>query len=122
MPYLITINTKFSFVGPINDEPTLNRIVRLSKYASAPWSARVVVYCLSVASSSLVWRNYTTFTEGWWHVYVIWMRAGRKPYNDFELLVPPAYPYILRLISNFVGMDFLSLRVVGLLVRVLRLV
>jgi len=43
------------------------------------------------------------------------MKAGRKPYRDFELLVSPAYPYILQFISNFVGLDFLSLRIVGLL-------
>ena len=58
-------------------------------------------------------RNYAPLTEGWWHVYVQWINQGKIPYRDFELLVPPGYPYLLRLTTLFVGEGFLALRVVG---------
>ena len=58
-------------------------------------------------------RNYAPLTEGWWHVYVQWINQGKVPYRDFELLVPPGYPYLLRLTTLFVGEGFLALRVVG---------
>ena len=58
-------------------------------------------------------RNYSPLTEGWWHVYVQWINQGKIPYRDFELLVPPGYPYLLRLTTLFVGEGFLALRVVG---------
>lgn len=52
-------------------------------------------------------------TEGWWHVYAIWIAEGRTPYQDFELLVPPGYPLFLRLLMG-VGFDsFFSLRIIG---------
>ena len=58
-------------------------------------------------------RNYAPLTEGWWHVYVNWINQGKIPYRDFELLVPPGYPYLLRLTTLLVGEGFLALRVVG---------
>jgi hypothetical protein len=58
-------------------------------------------------------RDYAPLTEGWWHVYVRWINDGRVPYRDFELLVPPGYPYILRIVTSLVGEGFLALRFVG---------
>jgi hypothetical protein len=56
-----------------------------------------------------------TFTDSWWHVYLIWMNQGRVPYRDFELLIPPGYLYLLKLITVFSGMGLYELRIVGLL-------
>jgi len=58
-------------------------------------------------------RDYAPFTEGWWHVYVRWLNEGRVPYRDFELLVPPGYPYLLRAITTLIGEQFLALRFFG---------
>ena len=76
--------------------------------------SRTAAFMLSAGGSIQVWKGYAPFTEGWWHVYVLWLRQGRIPYKDFELLVPPGYPYILDLVSRVVGFDFLSLRAFGL--------
>ncbi|MCF8537228.1 MAG: hypothetical protein K9G28_10185 [Candidatus Nanopelagicales bacterium] len=58
---------------------------------------------------------YAPFTEGWWHVYARWILEGRVPYRDFELLVPPGYPYLMAL-ANRLGLEsFLELRIAGLL-------
>ncbi len=62
----------------MTDDPNLNQTVRVSKLTSAPWSVRIAVYFLSVASSTLLWRNDVTFTEGcvivrrkgWWPTYL----------------------------------------------------
>lgn len=58
-------------------------------------------------------RDYAPLTEGWWHVYVQWINQGKVPYKDFELLVPPGYPYILRIVTAVFGGDFLILRILG---------
>ena len=76
--------------------------------------SRTAAFMLSAGGSIQVWKGYAPFTEGWWHVYVLWLRQGRIPYKDFELLVPPGYPYILDLVSRVVGFNFLSLRAFGL--------
>ena len=76
--------------------------------------SRATAFVLSAGGSIQVWNGYAPFTEGWWHVYVLWMRQGRTPYKDFELLVPPGYPYLLDLVTRVVGFDFLSLRAFGL--------
>jgi hypothetical protein len=76
--------------------------------------SRLFAFVFSAGGSIQVWKGYAPFTEGWWHVYVLWMRQGRIPYKDFELLVPPGYPYLLDLVSRVVGLDFLSLRTFGL--------
>lgn len=69
-----------------------------------------------VASFLLVFRgvnNSAPLTEGWWHVYVRWLNQGKVPYRDFELLVPPGYPYLLRAAVAVVGEGFYALRIVG---------
>lgn len=72
-----------------------------------------IVFFASLAVVFRGIRNYAPLTEGWWHVYVRWINEGKVPYRDFELLVPPGYPYLLRLTTLFVGEGFLALRVVG---------
>lgn len=52
-------------------------------------------------------------TEGWWHVYAIWLAEGRVPYQDFELLVPPGYPLFIRLLIGVGFESFFSLRIIG---------
>jgi hypothetical protein len=56
-------------------------------------------------------------TEGWWHVYARWIAQGRIPYKDFELLVPPGYPYLIWVLTHFVGEQFLHLRILGSLLE-----
>lgn len=56
-------------------------------------------------------------TEGWWHVYARWIDQGRIPYKDFELLVPPGYPYLIWVLTHLVGEQFLHLRVLGCLLE-----
>jgi hypothetical protein len=56
-------------------------------------------------------------TEGWWHVYARWIDQGRIPYKDFELLVPPGYPYLMWVLTHIVGEQFLHLRILGCLLE-----
>lgn len=56
-------------------------------------------------------------TEGWWHVYARWIDQGRIPYKDFELLVPPGYPYLIWALTHIVGEQFLHLRILGCLLQ-----
>ena len=56
-------------------------------------------------------------TEGWWHVYVRWIDQGKIAYNDFELLVPPGYPYLMWVLTHIVGEQFLHLRILGCLLE-----
>jgi len=56
-------------------------------------------------------------TEGWWHVYARWIDQGRIPYKDFELLVPPGYPYLIWVLTHLVGEQFLHLRILGCLLE-----
>ena len=58
-------------------------------------------------------RSYAPITEGWWLVYSRWIGEGRVPYRDFELLVPPGYPLLIRGLTSIVGEGFLELRIVG---------
>lgn len=57
--------------------------------------------------------DYAPLTEGWWHVYVRWVGAGKVPYRDFEYLLPPGYIYILRMATQVFGEHFLQLRILG---------
>jgi len=57
--------------------------------------------------------TYAPFTEGWWHVYARWLNQGKMPYRDFELLVPPGYPLLLRSATNIFGEAFYTLRIIG---------
>ena len=56
-------------------------------------------------------------TEGWWHVYVRWIDQGKIAYKDFELLVPPGYPYLMWVLTHIVGEQFLHLRILGCLLE-----
>ena len=58
-------------------------------------------------------------TEGWWHVYVYWMNAGKVPYRDFELLVGPIYPTVLRVFETVGVSSFTELRTAGIVVCVI---
>jgi hypothetical protein len=57
------------------------------------------------------------FTEGWWHVYARWIDMGKIPYRDFELLVPPGYPFLLWVISKVFGETFVIIRFLGVIVQ-----
>jgi hypothetical protein len=57
--------------------------------------------------------TYAPFTEGWWHVYARWLNQGKMPYRDFELLVPPGYPLLLRSVIKIFGETFYTLRIIG---------
>lgn len=76
---------------------------------------RFLVFLFSASGSFQTWNKFVTFTDSWWHVYLIWMNQGRVPYRDFELLIPPGYLYLLKLITVFSGMGLYELRIVGLL-------
>jgi len=71
----------------------------------------VLIVSLSVVNIS------APLTEGWWHVYARWIDQGRIPYRDFELLVPPGYPYLIWLLTHIVGEQFLHLRILGCLLE-----
>lgn len=79
-------------------------IVRLGKLS---------VFGVSLAIALRGVATYAPFTEGWWHVYVRWLNQGKVPYKDFELLVPPGYPLLLRSVTNVFGETFLTLRILG---------
>lgn len=64
-----------------------------------------------------MFRNFAPLTEGWWHVYGHWIRDERVPYRDFELLVPPLYPYLIAVAQHFFGDNFFSLRIIGILLQ-----
>lgn len=77
------------------------------------YSVDVIVFATSSLIALRGIRDYAPLTEGWWHVYVRWLNEGKVPYRDFELLVPPGYPFILRIVTFLVGEGFVALRVVG---------
>jgi hypothetical protein len=75
-----------------------------------------ITFCLVIFVQSFFIDKYTPITEGLWHVYIRWLSLGYLPYRDFELLVPPGFPYFAWLTSTLFGDSFLSLRIVGLLI------
>lgn len=77
-----------------------------------------LLLCVLVFGVSLSVVNISApLTEGWWHVYARWIDQGRIPYKDFELLVPPGYPYLMWLLTHIVGEQFLHLRILGCLLE-----
>lgn len=78
-----------------------------------------LVFLVAFAIGLLTYNTYAPFTEGWWHVYARWIEMGKIPYRDFELLVPPGYPYLLWGLSKVIGDSFLTIRFVGVIVEAL---
>jgi len=70
-------------------------------------------FAVSLTIALKGFTTYAPFTEGWWHVYARWLNQGKVPYRDFELLVPPGYPLLLRSITNIFGETFYTLRIIG---------
>ncbi len=75
------------------------------------------LFALVLGVSLSVVNISAPLTEGWWHVYARWIDQGRIPYKDFELLVPPGYPYLIWVLTHLVGEQFLHLRILGCLLE-----
>lgn len=90
--------------------PLLMRQKRLRENLPAILSA--VIPGLFALSHQL---SFAPVTEGWWHVYAFWLREGRTPYADFELLTGPLYPLVLLVLMSIGLGDFFALRIVGVL-------
>lgn len=73
----------------------------------------VSTFAISLTIALKGFTTYAPFTEGWWHVYARWLNQGKVPYRDFELLVPPGYPLLLRSTINIFGETFYTLRIIG---------
>jgi hypothetical protein len=80
-------------------------------------SYALLLFVLVFGISLSVVNISAPLTEGWWHVYARWIDQGRIPYKDFELLVPPGYPYLMWLLTHIVGEQFLHLRILGCLLE-----
>lgn len=76
-----------------------------------------LVFLVSFAIGLLTFDTYAPFTEGWWHVYARWIDLGKVPYRDFELLVPPGYPFLLWGLFKVLGDSFLITRFIGVIVK-----
>lgn len=76
-------------------------------------TAAVITFVTSFVVTCRGLTSYAPFTEGWWHVYSRWIKNGKVPYRDFELLVPPGYPLLLRSVTELFGESFLTLRIIG---------
>jgi hypothetical protein len=77
----------------------------------------LMLFLLVLGVSLSVVNISAPLTEGWWHVYARWIEQGRIPYRDFELLVPPGYPYLMWVLTHLVGEQFLHLRILGSLLE-----
>ena len=78
------------------------------------------ILVLAVGSVSFLKSDrYSPYTEGWWSTYSNLMKSGLIPYKDFELLTPPGFVYITRLVEGIVGTNFLALRYFGSLVQII---
>jgi Dolichyl-phosphate-mannose-protein mannosyltransferase len=76
-----------------------------------------LVFCVVFFIGLQTFNIYAPLTEGWWHVYTRWIDLGKIPYRDFELLVPPGYPYLLWIITSIFGEAFYTLRLLGILIQ-----
>lgn len=74
----------------------------------------MIAATIPLAFSIFFLSKYTPNTEGWWHVFGKWILQGKAPYRDFELLVPPLYPYLIAFFEYLELDNFLQLRVFGL--------
>ena len=62
-------------------------------------------------------NRFLSFTEGWWSVYSQYIDRGLIPYKDFNMVFPPAFPYLAWVVEHAVGHNFLRERFVGLVIE-----
>lgn len=75
--------------------------------------------CLVLSGYFLLYFNrYAPITEGWFIAFAKLMRSGQKPYQDFELLLPPLYTLQTLAFREIVGDNLFWFRLAGLPVTV----
>lgn len=88
-----------------------------AQFKRVSYAHLVVIFAFVIGL--LTYNTYAPFTEGWWHVYARWIEMGKIPYRDFELLVPPGYPYLLWGLTKVIGDSFLMIRFIGVIIEAL---
>lgn len=73
------------------------------------------ILCLVLATYYLLYFNrYAPITEGWFIAFAKLMQSGQKPYQDFELLLPPLYTLQTAAFQAIVGDNLFWFRLAGL--------
>lgn len=68
-----------------------------------------------VGYNLLFFDRYLPVTEGWFSAYADLISAGKVPYRDFYLFLPPLYPFLIAALQMF-SPDLIFLRIVGIVV------
>ena len=77
------------------------------------------ILCLVLATYYLLYFNrYAPITEGWFIAFAKLMQSGQKPYQDFELLLPPLYTLQTAALRAIAGDNLFWFRLAGLPVTV----
>lgn len=82
-------------------------------------SPLLVLLIINLIVGLLKINKYAPLTEGWWTTYSRWIKEGRIPYLDFNLIVPPGMPYLNLFFSSIFSENFLTLRYLGLLLQLI---
>jgi hypothetical protein len=78
-----------------------------------------LLLCLVLGGYFLLYFNrYAPITEGWFIAFAKLMQSGQKPYQDFELLLPPLYTLQTLAFREIVGDNLFWFRLAGLPVTV----
>jgi hypothetical protein len=78
-----------------------------------------LLLCLVLGGYILLYFNrYAPITEGWFIAFAKLMQSGQKPYQDFELLLPPLYTLQTLAFREIVGDNLFWFRLAGLPVTV----
>ena len=76
----------------------------------------VILVLLCIICSLFTYNKIFPITGGFYSVAAKNMEYGMLPYKDFQLLFPPVYIYIIRLLSGIFGYDFIVIRIFGIFI------
>ena len=86
----------------------------------ASWAAPLAAAALTVAFVALWWNRFLgVTTDGWFPLYAHQLLAGKLPYRDFYLVVPPLHVFEVAGAMQVFGEKLAVLRLLAMLQRAL---
>ena len=97
----------------------MNKLKKKINHYSIQYPTRVYVIVLigiCIICSLFTYNKIFPITGGFYSVAAKSMENGMLPYKDFQLLFPPVYIYIIRLLCEIFGYSFIVIRIFGIIV------
>lgn len=122
---MVLYESRSQSIGAAEDLPAQPLVLRIQPYLDvrrliSPRALGLLVVLAVTATSQLVMYNrYLPLQEGWFTVFAQSIIAGKVPYRDFYLFIPPVYAYVTVALVKTFGTSFIVFRTWGVVERIL---